>query len=132
VRRRTLWSNRTTLHRAASALQALLVAACLFGGAMSAHAEAVGFKVAITSADSAAKPRVLRATKGDKIAIDWSADKPTVVHIHPYDIEQELKPGAASRSEFTADISGRFPIEAHAAGKKGGGKVVAYLEVLPR
>ena len=120
------------MKRPSNVLRALLVASCLVIGAPFARAESVGFQVAITSADSGAKPRVLRATKGDRIAIDWSADKPTVVHIHPYDIEQELKPGAASRSEFTADISGRFPIEAHAAGKKGGGKVVAYLEVLPR
>jgi hypothetical protein len=73
---------------------------------------------------------VLRAKQGDRVAIEWTTDKPVAVHIHPYEIEQDLVPGTPSRSEFTARISGRFPIEAHYA--SSGRKIVAYLEVLPR
>jgi hypothetical protein len=118
-------------HRIASALASVSFFAALLFGASGAHAESVSFKLPVSMSDTGEKPRVLRATKGDRIAIEWSSDKPTVVHIHPYDIEQELKPGASARSEFSANISGRFPIEAHPVGGKSR-KIVGYLEVLPR
>src|SRR5215469_10787513 len=93
-------------------------------------AETVTFTVAIRDG-STDSPPVLRATKGDNIVIVWSADVPLVIHIHPYQLEQEMTPGKPARMAFLASISGRFPIEAHFAGSVPRHKVVAYLEVLP-
>jgi len=108
----------------------LIGAASLFA-ATSLVAASLVFQLSIRSEDHQGAARVLRAKQGDQIAIEWSADKPQVVHIHPYEIEQELVPGKVSRNEFTATISGRFPIEAH-PGARGGRRIVGYLEVLPR
>src|SRR5262245_17304014 len=94
-----------------------------------AGAEALNLQLAIRSDERAAAGRVLRAKQGDQVVIEWSTDKPVVVHIHPYDIEQKLAPDAPARTEFVARISGRFPIEAHFASQTKD-KVVAYLEVL--
>jgi len=93
-------------------------------------AETLTLPLSIRSDERAGTTRVLRAKQGDRVAIEWTTDKPVAVHIHPYEIEQDLVPGTPSRSEFTARISGRFPIEAHYA--SSGRKIVAYLEVLPR
>jgi hypothetical protein len=104
--------------------------AVLFVTAMDICAEAVTFDVAIRS-DGTDKPRTLRAKKGDRITILWSTDQPLVVHIHPFEVEQDVVPGKTALSEFAADISGRFPIEVHILGKRARHKVVGYLEVLP-
>ena len=95
------------------------------------EAESIVLQVSIRGDESARATKVVRAKQGDHVAIEWSTDRPVTVHIHPYEIEQELTPGARSRSEFIADISGRFPIEAHFA-SRAGKRIVAYLEVLPR
>jgi hypothetical protein len=94
-----------------------------------AGAEQTSFQLSIQSGDQTIAPRVLRATKGERVAIEWSTDKPVAVHIHAYDVEQDVSPGKSSRNEFVASVSGRFPIEAHFAARR---KIVAYLEVLPR
>jgi hypothetical protein len=127
-----------TARTSAPGLRALVIAlhAWLIGVALTlfsdeAAAEPLTLQLSIRSDDRSGAQRVLRATHGDKLAIEWSTDKTVVVHIHPYDIEQKVEPGTPSRSEFTARISGRFPIEAHFASTSKG-KVVAYLEVLPR
>src|SRR5438067_1586692 len=94
-------------------------------------AESLAFQLSIRSDDRREAPRVVRATQGDRITLEWSTDTRAVIHIHPYDIEQEVVPGTASRTEFLAKLSGRFPIEAHLASRSGR-RIVAYLEVLPR
>lgn len=113
------------------ALRIIFVIAWLLTLAKVVDAESLALTLSIRSDEGRSTPRVLRAQQGDRVVIEWSADKPMVVHIHPYEIEQALVPGTPSRSEFTARISGRFPIEAHSAASSKG-RVVAYLEVLPR
>jgi hypothetical protein len=94
-------------------------------------AELLTLQLSIRNDDRSDATRVLRAKQGDRVVIEWSTDKPVAVHIHPYEIAQDLVPGTLSRTEFMATISGRFPIEAHSA-SRGGRRIVAYLEVLPR
>ena len=31
-------------------------------------------------------------TEGDRVRLRWTADAPTIVHLHGYDIEQEVAP----------------------------------------
>lgn len=94
------------------------------------RAETLTFEVTIRDG-STVSPPVLRARKGDSIVIVWSTDVPLVLHIHPYQIEQEITSDKPARMDFLASISGRFPIEAHFTARAPGHKVVAYLEVLP-
>ena len=93
-------------------------------------AETLTFEVTIRDG-STVSPPVLRARKGDSIVINWTTDVPLVIHIHPYQVEQEMTPDKPARMDLLASISGRFPVEAHFASRAPGHKVVAYLEVLP-
>ena len=94
------------------------------------RAETLTFEVTIRDG-STASPPVLRARKGDSIVINWTTDVPLVIHIHPYQVEQEMTPDKPATMDLLASISGRFPIEAHFATSAPRHKVVAYLEVLP-
>jgi len=108
-----------------------LVASPLLSYSVIATAASLVFAVSIQGDDRPGTPQVLKATQGDHVTIEWSTNKKAVVHIHPYDIEQELAPGTPSRTELTAKLSGRFPVEAHFAARSGR-RIVAYLEVQPR
>jgi hypothetical protein len=108
-------------------LPSLLLAGLLFSERPSA--DPLTFQVSIS--DERAAARVLRAFKGDHLTIEWSTDKRATVHVHAYEIEQEVLPGTPARSQFEATATGRFPVEAHFAPRTRG-KVLAYLEVRPR
>lgn len=105
----------------------LLLAALMFSERLSA--DSLTFQVSISNERASA--RVLRAFKGDHLTIEWSTDKQATVHVHAYEIEQEVLPGTLARSQFEATATGRFPIEAH-FGPRTRGKILAYLEVRPR
>lgn len=76
-----------------------------------------------------ADKQVIRAGQGDDIVLRWSADEPITIHLHGYDIEKDLKPGALTTMWFVATATGRFPITRHGHGEE---TPLAYLEVLPR
>ncbi len=71
--------------------------------------------------------RTIRVSRDDVVEIAWSADRRTVLHLHGYDVESIIEPGAPSRMSFRARVAGRFPIETHGARHR----VIAYLEVHP-
>jgi len=65
------------------------------------------------------------------------------IHLHGYDIEQELEPGVLAEMSVECYAAGRFPITAHETGGHahgqshglsgaGGEAVLLYLEVYPR
>ena len=108
-------------------LPPLLLAGLMFSQRLSA--DSLTFQVSTGSERASAQ--VLRAFKGDHLTIEWSTDKPATVHVHAYEIEQEVLPGTFARSQFKATVTGRFPIEAH-FGPRTRGKILAYLEVRPR
>ena len=67
----------------------------------------------------------------------WTSDRPVILHLHGYDIETRLAPGAPAELAFTAYAAGRFPIEIHAPGAGGPGAgregaPLAVVEVYPR
>ncbi|HET8576855.1 MAG TPA: hypothetical protein VFO18_07145 [Methylomirabilota bacterium] len=76
-----------------------------------------------------ADKQLIRAGQGDDIVLRWSADEPITIHLHGYDIEKDLKPGAVTTMWFVARATGRFPITRHAHGEE---TPLAYLEVIPR
>ena len=56
---------------------------------------------------------VLRAEQGDQVTISLISDENLSFHLHGYDIEREVGPGAPVSFEFTANATGSFPFTIH-------------------
>jgi FtsP/CotA-like multicopper oxidase with cupredoxin domain len=52
-------------------------------------------------------------TRGDQVRIAITSDEDAELHIHGYEIEDQLVAGQTTRVAFDADIDGKFEIEAH-------------------
>ena len=64
--------------------------------------------------------------QGDKVVLVVRTDSGDAVHLHGYNIEQEIVPGKPLRLPFTANIAGRFEVELHPTDT-----LLAVLEVKP-
>jgi hypothetical protein len=82
------------------------------------------------------RPPPSRGKQGDAVKLRWTADRPMVLHLHGYDIETKVEPGAVAEMAFAARATGRFPIEEHKPDAKGGhshGEApLVRIEVRPR
>ena len=80
--------------------------------------------------------RLVRVKEGDAVKLRWTSDKPIVLHLHGYDIETKVEPGAVAEMAFAARATGRFPVEEHKPDAKGGhshGEApLVRIEVRPR
>ncbi len=81
--------------------------------------------------------RLIRVKQGDVVKLQWRADQPVIVHLHGYDIERRVDPGAVAEILFTANATGRFPIHVHSAKERSGSHAheespLVYIEVYPR
>jgi len=75
--------------------------------------------------------RVIRVQRGDVVTLRWTSDRALTLHLHGYDVEQRVAPGATATMSFTARATGRFPIEVHGSeGRRA--TTLGYLEVHPR
>jgi hypothetical protein len=72
----------------------------------------------------------VKVEQGDDLELRWSSDQAMELHLHGYDIEAKVAPGAPAVMSFKANIPGRFPVETHGQGH-GRHHPVLYLEVLP-
>ena len=117
---------------ARSVLALLLVSLSVGVPAMAAQ---LTFDVKIEHGRVAENMRLIRVKQNDVVKLAWSTDKPMSVHLHGYDIEQAVAPGAVSEMTFTARATGRFPVEPHLAkGPAGGhahGDILVTIEVYP-
>ena len=73
------------------------------------------------------RPNEISVNKGDSVTLQVSSDQPIGLHIHGYDVEQEVEPGQSAELRFQADLTGRFEIEDHETEKELG-----VLQVRPR
>jgi hypothetical protein len=64
--------------------------------------------------------------QGDVVRLIVLSDQPDEVHVHGYDLEREVGPGAPARLRFTADADGVYEVELHESGNQ-----IASLEVQP-
>lgn len=78
-------------------------------------------------ADGEMDPRVISAVEGDSVTLSVSAEEPVEVHVHGYDIEEEVEPGEPVEISFDAGLTGRFDIEDHETEA-----VIGTLVVRPR
>ena len=88
---------------------ALVVTAASCGGG---EPEQVAFDVAIRG-DSPPGESTFEAKQGDGVTFRVSADIVGAVHLHGYDIENEIEPGHVTSFSLTADATGRFALTFH-------------------
>jgi hypothetical protein len=107
-------------------------------GAASAPAQTpeVVFDLKIEKGRVAQNMRLIRVKQGDAVKLRWTSDRPIVLHLHGYDIEKKVEPGAVAEMAFEARAAGRFPVEEHKPNAKGGhshGEApLVRIEVRPR
>jgi hypothetical protein len=120
------------LRRCAIALS--LVAALVMASAV-VQASEIMFNLRIERGKVQQNMRRIRVKQGDEVKLRWSADKTTIIHLHGYDIEMTVKPGAETEMSFVARATGRFPVSVHKP-KAGGGHThdppLTHIEVHPR
>lgn len=58
-------------------------------------------------------PEEVSVREGDRVTLNVTADRPVEMHVHGYDLEEEVEPGEDTEISFRADLTGRFPIEDH-------------------
>jgi len=96
----------------------------------------VVFDFQIENGRVAERMRRVRVNQGDAVRLRWSTDRPITLHLHGYDIETKVRPGAVAEMAFIARATGRFPVEEHkpaASGTHSHGEVpLVRLEVRPR
>jgi hypothetical protein len=83
------------------------------------------FDVSIESGSMS--PEEISVNQGDTVTLRVSTDEPTYLHVHGYDVEQEVEPGREAEIDFEADLTGRFEIEDHETENELG-----VLQVRPR
>jgi len=115
----------------------LLLALCLMiGSAMIVQAAEVAFDLKIEKGQVAKNMRTIRVKQGDAVTLRWSSDRPIVLHLHGYDIEKKVEPGAVTEMAFLARATGRFSVEEHKTDAKGGHShgeaALVRIDVLPR
>jgi hypothetical protein len=64
--------------------------------------------------------------RGEQVALDVRSDIADDVHLHGYDLSEEVKPGSRARIVFVADLPGRFVVELESRHLQ-----IAQLEVRP-
>jgi len=106
-------------------------------GALTVAADAAEVTYALTVANGRLPDsmRLIRVKQNDVVKLEWRTDKPLTVHLHGYDIEQELQPGTVTEMTFTARATGRFTVEPHIGRTPSGGHahgdVLVTIEVYP-
>ena len=106
-----------------------LVTGTLLAVGPSVWAEQRVVELSIRDGELPKNTRVVRVRQGDDVTLRWTTDKPLTIHLHGYDLEKALSPGAPVSMRFTARATGRFPIETHGHGEE---RTLGYLEVHPR
>ncbi len=119
-------------------LTVMLLFCALFGHAKIAAAQApeVVFDLKVEKGKVAHSMRLIRVKQGDAVRLRWTTDRPIVLHLHGYDIEKKVEPGAVAEMAFEARATGRFPVEEHKPNVRGGhshGEApLVRIEVRPR
>jgi hypothetical protein len=121
------------MSRLRSVMTACAIALALGGTA--ANAAEVAFILRITNGRLPQDVRLIRVKQNDVVKLQWSTDKPITIHLHGYDLEKTIEPGAVAEMTFTARATGRFTIEPHVGTTQSGGHahgdVLATIEVYP-
>lgn len=72
----------------------------------------------------------LKVRQGDQVQVRLASDRPVVLHLHGYDLDVKVAPGAPALLSFPARLAGRFPVHEHREGA-GNHRAVLFIEVHP-
>jgi len=100
----------------------ILLAACGGGGPKEQT-----FTIRIEGGKPAGGSTTFRVKQGDTVVFSISSDTEGEVHLHGYDLEEEIAPGKTATLTFTANATGRFLIEVEETEAELG-----FLEVQPK
>ena len=79
--------------------------------------------------------RTVRAVRGERIVLQIGSDEEMTIHVHGYDVRQQVRPRAVATLALVARWVGRFPVTAHLPDAVPGAHAreltLLYLEVLP-
>ena len=106
--------------------------------AIAQSSESRQFAVTIKQRKVIPPTNVISVTKGDAVEIVLTGDEATELHLHGYDLLLSLTPNVPGKIQFTANIAGRFPLEAHRygtgaqSGRSRSDRPLLYVEVHPR
>lgn len=85
------------------------------------------FAFTIRGGKKTAGPALIEVVQGAELQLVINADQDDELHVHGYDLSQDLPAGETVSLAFTADRSGRFGIELHGAHAE-----LTALQVQPR
>ena len=108
----------------------LIVAALALPLASTAIAAERVFDLTILHGTLTGGQDTIRVHQGDHVVLRWHSDRPAVLHLHGYEIETHVVPGAVAETRFEARAAGRFPVHVHKAQGRSEA-VLVYLEVYP-
>jgi translation initiation factor IF-1 len=105
--------------------------------AFDAQAAEVAFDLQLQDGRVPESMRRIRVKQGDVVTLRCTADRPTVLHLHGYDVEWRVQPGKVGKITFTARLTGRFPVHVHDTVKRANDHAredspLVYVEVYPR
>lgn len=117
----------------AAEIAVILLGLLLLQGARAAESAAVEFELQIENSQLVQAAKVIRVYQGDRVLLGLRSDQAVALHLHGYDLEQQLLAGVVATLAFEAYASGRFPLTLHSeTPRKKHGAALLYLEVLPR
>src|SRR5215831_12207641 len=128
----TLRATMCSFRRLLASILGLSFSSALIFAAVAAE---VTYALTIANGRVPDNMRLIRVEQNDVVKLEWRTDQPLTVHLHGYDIEQELKPGTVTEMTFTARATGRFTVEPHIGRTPSGGHahgdVLVTIEVYP-
>lgn len=69
------------------------------------------FEFNVSIANVKMTPSQFTVRQDDKVTLRLSSDTPVNLHLHGYDLEKEIAPGATETISFDATLTGQFEIE---------------------
>ena len=98
-------------HLRGRALAALLIGASLAAPGHAQHQ--VVIEIPRTEAGTFGELGTARVQEGDEVILRWTSD---TAHLHGYDVTAGARAGEPGEMRFTAEVAGRFGLEAHISG----------------
>ena len=107
-------------------LRAAAAAAC-WCATGAAHAGAVNVSVTVAEGKVAGGVKVVRVVRDDEVSLTIQTDRDDELHLHGYNLKQQLKRNEPATLRFVAKRTGRFSAELHKTDRE-----VVVFEIYPK
>ena len=105
-----------------AAVGLLLIATC-----SGSAPETVEFNLDIRDRVLEQESTVFRVKNGDTVVLFIISDETGTIHLHGYDLEDELGQEGVTRMEFVANLEGRFAMAVHPASAMAGTRMTTPI-----